>query len=70
MKRSIRQTLRIVDEITDIRKAAPEKIFIEMARGADELQKGKRTESRKNRLISLYKACKGRTAAHCMRLSS
>lgn len=58
VKRSIRQTLRIVDEITDIRKAAPEKIFIEMARGADESQKGKRTESRKDRLISLYKACK------------
>lgn len=69
VKRSIRQTLRIVDEITDIRKAAPEKIFIEMARGADESQKGKRTESRKNRLIHFTRRAK-RTAAHCMRLSS
>lgn len=58
VRRSIRQTLRIVDEIVDIRKAAPEKIFIEMARG-DKLElKNKRTESRKEKLIALYKACK------------
>lgn len=55
--RSIRQTLRIVDEIVDIRKAAPAKIFIEMARGSKEELKNKRTESRKAKLLALYKAC-------------
>ena len=32
VRRSVRQTLKIVDEIVGIRKAVPEKIFIEMAR--------------------------------------
>ena len=58
VKRSIRQTLRVVDEITDVRWAAPEKIFIEVARDAGDAQKGKRTVSRKERLIALYKACR------------
>ena len=31
-RRSIWQALRIVDEIVDIKKSAPKKIFIEMAR--------------------------------------
>ncbi len=57
VRRSIRQTLRIVDEIVDIRKAAPTKIFIEMARGSREELKNKRTESRKAKLTALYKAC-------------
>ncbi len=58
VKRSIWQTLRVVDEIVDINKAAPKKIFIEMARGGDDSLKNKRSESRKQKLINLYKACK------------
>ena len=46
VRRSIRQTLRIVDEIVDIEKSVPEKIFIEMARECSKEMKGKRTESR------------------------
>ncbi len=63
VRRSLRQALRIVDEIVDIRRSAPEKIFIEMARG-DKLElKGKRTESRKSKLQALYAACKEESAA-------
>ena len=58
VRRSIRQTVRIVDEIVKIQKAAPSKIFIEMARGSAQDLKNKRTESRKNKLIQLYKDCK------------
>lgn len=57
VKRSVRQTLKIIDEITDIKKSAPAKIFVEVARGTKENLKGKRTVSRKDRLIELYKAC-------------
>ena len=57
VRRSIRQTLRIVDEIVDIRKAAPEKIFIEVARGEIEELRNVRTESRKNKLLELYRKC-------------
>ncbi len=57
VKRSVRQTLKIIDEIVDIKKSAPKKIFVEVARGAEESKKGKRTLSRKDRLIELYKAC-------------
>ncbi|MDY6034483.1 MAG: type II CRISPR RNA-guided endonuclease Cas9, partial [Bulleidia sp.] len=57
-KRSIWQTLRIVDEIVDIKKSAPKKIFIEMARDSSKAMKGKRTQSRKESLLKLYEACK------------
>lgn len=57
VKRSIWQTLRIVDEIVDIKKGSPKKIFIEMARTNSKELKGKRTESRKDKLLDLYKSC-------------
>lgn len=57
IKRSIRQTMKIIEEITKTQKAAPKKIFIEVARGATEEQKNKRTKTRKDRLIELYKNC-------------
>ena len=62
VRRSIRQTMRIVDEIVDCRKAVPEKIFIEMARGSAEDMHGKRTESRKAKLLALYANCKNEAA--------
>ncbi len=57
VRRTIWQTLRIVDEIVDIKKSAPSKIFIEVARG-DINEKKERKVSRKDRLIELYKSCK------------
>lgn len=57
VRRSIWQTLKITDEITHIRGGAPEKIFVEVARGEDAAKKGKRTKSRKEQLLELYRAC-------------
>jgi len=57
VRRSIRQAMKIVDEIIGIKKAAPEKIFIEMARDVDGTNKKEQTKSRKEQLIELYKAC-------------
>lgn len=59
IRRSIWQTLRILDEIVDVRRAAPQKIFLEMARDTDNNgKKGKRTSSRKEQLLALYRSCK------------
>ncbi len=58
VKRSIWQTLLITREVSQIMGHDPAKIFVEMARGATAEQKGKRTESRKARLLDLYKNCK------------
>lgn len=62
VRRSIRQTLRIVDEIVDIEKSVPKKIFIEMARDSAKEMKGKRTESRKDKLLALYARCSDEAA--------
>ncbi len=56
VRRPLWQTLKIIKEITSILGKAPTKIFIEMAKGSEE--KGKKTVSRKNRLLDLYKNCK------------
>lgn len=58
VKRSIWRTTVLAKEIAKVMGHAPTKIFIEMARGADEKQKGKRTISRKQKLLDLYKTCK------------
>lgn len=57
VKRSIYRTLAIVK---DVEKAfgKPQKIFVEMARGGTEEQKGKRTKSRKEQIYELYSHCK------------
>lgn len=55
VKRPIYQTMKIVEEIVKIKKSAPKKIFVEVARGEEAK---KRTVSRKNRLIELYESCK------------
>ncbi len=62
VRRSIRQTLKIVDEIVDIRRSVPKKIFIEMARDNAKELKGKRTESRKAKLLALYSSCREQAA--------
>lgn len=63
VKRPIYQTMKIVEEIVKIKGYAPKKIFIEVARGADEKTKNKskderRTKTRKNQLLDIYKNCK------------
>ncbi len=55
IKRPIYQTLLIVKELVKTQGAAPEKIFLEVAKGAAEK---KRTKSRKVQLEELYAACK------------
>ena len=55
IKRSIHQTIAIVSELQGILKAAPKRIFVEMAR--EQGEKGKRTISRKSALMELYKKC-------------
>lgn len=54
-KRAIWQTVQIAEEIRKVMKAEPKKIFIEMARGPEKDKK--RTKSRKQQLIELYKNC-------------
>lgn len=55
VKRSIWQSLRIIDEIVKITKKQPQKVFIEMAR---EHGDKKRTISRRNQLLGMYKSIK------------
>ncbi len=55
LKRGIWQTLLIVKELVKIMGRQPKRIFIEMARGPEEK---KRTHSRKQKLIDLYKSIK------------
>ncbi len=54
-----RPIYRTLDIMKDIEKAfgKPKKIFIEMTRGADPDKKGKRTSSRKEQILELYKKC-------------
>ncbi|SHF11786.1 type II CRISPR RNA-guided endonuclease Cas9 [Alkalibacter saccharofermentans] len=56
VRRMVWQTLLIVKELEAVLGNAPKRIFVEMARENGE--KGKRTTSRKQRLIELYKNCK------------
>ncbi len=55
VKRQIWQTIQVVKELQKVMKADPKRVFIEMAR---EKQESIRTESRKKRLLDLYRACK------------
>ncbi len=58
VKRSVYRTLEIVDDVYKATGRAPKKVFVEMARGSKESQKGKRTLSRKQQLLDLYKKVK------------
>lgn len=57
VKRSVFRTLDIVKDVTKA-FGDPQKIFVEMTRGAREDQKGKRTKSRKQQLTELYERCR------------
>lgn len=52
VKRPVWQTLLILREISKIRKAAPAKIFIEVARGKESIPE--RKDSRKDKLLKAY----------------
>lgn len=54
VKRSIWQSLKIVEEIRKVTGKDPKKLFIEVARGEE---KKEIKDSRKKRLTDLYKAC-------------
>lgn len=54
VKRSVWQTLTIVEELVKIMGKNPKKVFVEVAREEGEK---KRTISKKNKLIDLYKNC-------------
>ncbi len=58
VKRPIIRTLEIVREVTKAMGQPPQKIFIEMARGASTEQKNKRTESRLQQILKLYETCR------------
>lgn len=57
VKRSVFRALAIVQEVTKAVGSDPAKIFIEMTRGGNREQKGKRTISRKEQLLALYEKC-------------
>ena len=55
VKRQVWQTILIIKELCQVKKQAPKRIFIEMAR---EKTNTGRTASRKKQLIELYQSCK------------
>ncbi len=57
VRRPIIRTISILDDIDKAIGKAPKKVFVEMARGAKEDQKG-RTKTRKQHLLDLYKQVK------------
>lgn len=54
VRRPIVRTLDVMRDIVKAQGRAPERIFIEMARGADATKKGKRTATRLQQLKALY----------------
>ncbi len=54
VKRPIIRCLDIVKELKEIMSCPPKKIFVEMARGSNEEQKGKRSKSRRDKIKELY----------------
>lgn len=58
VKRSVWQTIKIVDELVKARQQAPTKIFLEVTRGDNERAKGRYTLARKKDLEAKLKAIK------------
>ncbi len=55
VKRQIWQTLQVIREVCKVMGQPPKRVFVEMAR---EKKQSVRTESRKKKLLDLYKQCK------------
>ena len=58
VKRPIIRTLDILKDVVKVQGRAPERIFVEMARGSNEDQKGKRTRTRLEQIQELYSKVK------------
>lgn len=56
VKRMLWQTILVLEEVVSVMGCEPTKVFVEMAR--EDGEQGKRTISRKNQLLELYKKCK------------
>ncbi len=54
VKRPILRALEIISDVVKVNGGAPEKIFVEMARGGTEEQKGNRKISRRERILAFY----------------
>ena len=67
VKRPIIRTLDILHDIVKVKGQAPERIFIEMARGGSEEQKGKRTKTRLAQIYELYEKVKDEDVRHLTR---
>lgn len=67
VKRSVWQTIKIVNELTKNLGYAPKKIFLEVTRGEDEKAKGKYTLARKKDLEAKFKAVKTEDAKAILR---
>lgn len=65
LRRSVNQSIRIVDEIVSIAKCAPSSIFIEYARDDDMARKGKRTTRRYDALRAAVEAFKAENPSLC-----
>lgn len=59
VKRPIIRTLTVLKEVVKVQGHAPDRIFIEMARGTKENLKGQRTDSRLKQLQTLYEKVRG-----------
>lgn len=53
VKRPVKRTLAVIDDVVSTMKYPPKKIFVEMARGADDVKR--RSTSRKDQILNLYK---------------
>ena len=66
VKRPILRTLEIAKELNKIFKCPPEKIFIEMARGGTDEQRGKRTKSRRDQIKQFYASFDKQEVSHLL----
>lgn len=67
VKRPIIRTLEIIKEVEKAYGKAPDKIFVEMPRGASKEQKNKRTVTRKQQILDLYKKCAKEDVEHLIK---
>ncbi len=64
VKRPLIRALTITNEVCTAFKGEPAKIFVEVPRGGAPDQKGKRTRSRKDQILDLYKKIKDEDLSH------
>lgn len=64
VKRPIIRALDILNDVVKVQKRDPERIFIEMARGSNEDQKGTRTKTRLAQIYDLYEKVKTEDVRH------